>query len=318
MEMVALMGPGGTFDMAVSALQRGCDSVFVGPKGWSRRPASDELDEEEIRDLIHWARPLGKDVRIAINVMPNPEEIPAFLLKVERYALWGAGGVMICDPGCIRLVRERCPDLDIHVSVTAGVFNARDIRFYRELGANIVVIPYRWGAKELEEVRDETGVSLEAFMFQTVKRGRICPGRCYSSSYFLIAHERDAAGKDHHVGSASRGGSCHRICRAKWDLAIDEQGISGHPDLKASPELLLWEMPDYVRLGVDRFKIPGRERSVQLVGDICDFYRRALDHVLAGDDDVSGFADEWNEIRVRWTRERCRRDDTRIAHAQAS
>jgi putative protease len=315
--MVALMGPGGTFDMAVTALERGCDSVFVGPKGWSRRPASDELEEEEIRDLIQWAQRLGKDVRIAINVMPSPDEIPAFLLKVERYALWGAGGVMICDPGCIRQVRERCPGLDIHVSVTAGVFNSRDIRFYSELGANIVVIPYRWGTAELEEINDPH-MRLEAFLFQTVKRGRICPGRCYSSSYFLIAHERDDAGKDHFVGSASRGGSCHRICRAKWDLAIDGRGLSGHPDLKASPELLLWEMPDYVRLGVDRFKIPGREHSATLVGDICDFYRRALDHILAGDEDVSGFAEEWNEIRARWTRERCRRDDGRIAHAQAS
>ena len=316
--MVALMGPGGTFEMAVAALERGCDSVFVGPRGWSRRPASDELDDEEIRDLIQWAQPRNKDIRVAINVMPSPDEIPAFLSKVERYARWGAGGVMICDPGCIQLVRERCPELDIHVSVTAGIFNLRDIRFYRDLGANIVVIPYRWGTTELEEIRDQTQVRLEAFMFQTVKRGRICPGRCYSSSYFLISHERDEAGKDHFVGSASRGGSCHRICRAKWDLRTEERGLMGHPDLKASPELLLWEMPDYVRLGVDRFKIPGRERSVKLVADICGFYRRVLDHVLAGDDDVSPFAAEWDEIRARWTRERGRRDDRRIAHAQGA
>jgi len=316
--MVALMGPGGTFKMAVTALERGCDSVFVGPKGWSRRPASDELEDGEIRDLIQWARPHAKDIRVAINVMPSPDEIPTFLAKTERYAEWGAGGVMICDPGCIKLVRERCPDLDIHVSVTAGIFNARDIHLYRDLGANIVVIPYRWGITELEEIRDQTQVRLEAFMFQSVKRGRICPGRCYSSSYFLIAHDRDQAGKDHFVGSASRGGSCHRICRAKWDLKSDDRGLMGHPDLKASPELLLWEMPDYIKLGVDRFKIPGRERSVELVGDICGFYRRALDHVLDGNDDVTQFAEEWDEIRERWTHERGRRDDGRINHAQAA
>ena len=315
--MVALMGPGGTLKMALSALERGCDSVFVGPKGWSRRPASDELDDAEIHELIQWARPRNKDVRVAINVMPSPEEIPTFLAKVERYARWGAGGVMICDPGCIKLVHDRFPHLDIHVSVTAGIFNVHDIRFYRELGANIVVIPYRWGTAELEEIRDQTGVRLEAFMFESVKRGRICPGRCYSSSYFLIDHDRDASGKDHFVGSASRGGSCHRICRAKWDHNADDRGFLGHPDLKASPDLLLWEMPDYVRLGVDRFKIPGRERSVKLVGDLCAFYRRVLDHVLAGNADVSEFAGEFDDMRDRWTRERTRRDDTRITQAEA-
>ena len=128
--MAVLMGPGGTLDMALTALERGCDSVFVGPKGWSRRPASDELHDEEIRDLLAWAGPRGKDIRVAVNVMPAPEEIPAMLAKIERYAAWGAGGVMLCDPGCIALVRRHLPDLDIHVSVTAGIFNLGDIAFY--------------------------------------------------------------------------------------------------------------------------------------------------------------------------------------------
>jgi putative protease len=54
---------------------------------------------------------------------------------------------------------------------------------------------------------------------------------------------------------------------------------------------------------------------VALVGDICGFYRRALDHVLRGHDDVSGFAGEWDEIRARWTHERGRRDEGRILRA---
>lgn len=315
--MVDLMGPGGTLEMTLAALERGCDSVFVGPKGWSRRPASDELTDGEIREAIVHARRLGKDIRVAVNVMPCPDEIPTFLAKVERYAAWGAAGVMICDPGCIGLVRRSFADLDIHVSVTAGLFNVEDVRFYRELGASIVVIPYRWSAEELQELRGEAGVALEAFLFQTTKHGRICPGRCYSSSYFQVAHVRDAEGKDHFVGSASRGGSCHRICRARWDLAVAGERRADTPELKSTPELLLWEMPQYVALGVSRFKIPGRERSVALVGDVVAFYRRVLDAVLAGSTDVSPFAGEWLEIRERWARERGRRDSTRITQAAA-
>lgn len=316
--MVVLMGPGGTLEMAVTALDRGCDSVFVGPKGWSRRPASDELTDGEIREAIAHASRDGKDVRIAINVMPTPEEIPMFLAKVERFAGWGAGGVMICDPGCVQLVRRHFPSLEIHVSVTAGVFNLEDMRLYRDLGADIVVIPYRWGVAELEAIRDQAGLKLEAFLFQTVKRGRICPGRCYSSSYFHIQHTQDETGKDHFVGSASRGGSCHRICRAEWDLDIGGRRQDGTPDLKATPELLLWEMPDYVALGVSRFKIPGRERSVPLVGEIVAFYRKVLDHVLSGSPDVSAFEDEWRTIRQRWASERGRRDSSRITTAAMS
>lgn len=316
--MVDLMGPGGTLEMAVAALERGCDSVFVGPKGWSRRPASDELTDGEIREVIGHARALGKDVRVAVNVMPCPHEIPRFLAKVDRYAAWGAAGVMICDPGCIALVRRSFPDLDVHVSVTAGIFNVEDVRFYRELGANIVVIPYRWSVAELSEIRGEPGVAMEAFLFQTAQRGRICPGRCYSSSYFRIAHDRDAEGKDHFVGSASRGGSCHRVCRARWDLAVAGDRRAETPELKSTPELLLWEMPEYVALGVSRFKIPGRERSVALVSDVVAFYRRVLDHVLGGGTDVSPFDGEWLEIRDRWAHERVRRDTSRVGTAAAA
>ncbi|MFY9329473.1 MAG: peptidase U32 family protein [Georgfuchsia sp.] len=310
-----LMAPGGTLDMAISAFEHGADSVYVGPKGWSRRPTTDELEDGEMIDLFSHAKSVGKDVRIAINVMPCPEEIQAFLRKVEFCAKLGAGGVMICDPGCIRLVRSHFPDLDIHVSVTAGVFNLEDIHFYREMGANLVVLPYRWGTAEFTEVKDCPGMLMEAFLFQSQHRGRICPGRCYSSSYFHIRHETDAKQKDHFVGSASRGGSCYRICRGKWQLMVAEHTHHDSPVLKGSPELLLWELPEYIAGGVARFKIPGRERSTSLVVSIVGFYRRVLDHVLTGNQDISAFAEEWTAIKGRWEKERGRRDDDRIDQA---
>lgn len=314
--MTVLMAPGGTLDMALSAFERGADSVFVGPKGWSRRPASDELTDAEIEELIRQAKLQGKDVRIAINVMPAPSEVDAFLAKIEPYAEWGAGGVMVCDPGLIPLVRKRFPQLEIHVSVTAGVFNTEDIGFYDELGADYVVLPYRWGVAEAEEIRRASPMKLEAFMFQTSHRGRICPGRCYSSSYFHVKHFRDEDAKDHFVGSASRGGSCYRICRVEWSLRSGDYQHPQAPTLKSSPELLLWELPEYVAMGVERFKIPGRERSPGLVADIVGFYRRALDHVLAGNPNMCGFASEWEDLKARWTGERTGRDDDRVVRAE--
>lgn len=314
--MSVLMAPGGTLEMAVLSLESGADSVFVGPRGWSRRPASDELDDGEIRELISHASAMNKDVRIAINVMPAPSEVEAFLARVDQFAAWGAGGVMICDPGLIPHVRQRCPDLDIHVSVTAGVFNVDDIKFYDDIGADYVVLPYRWGVAEAAQIRAASPMKLEAFMFQSTHRGRICPGRCYSSSYFHVKHFVDEQAKDHFVGSASRGGSCYRICRAQWALHAGARLHPEAPRLKTSPELLLWELPEYVAMGVERFKIPGRERSAGLVVEIVGFYRRVLDHVLAGNHDVSGFAGEWMALKEQWSGARIARDDGLVAGAE--
>ncbi len=313
--MSILMAPGGTLEMAVLSLEGGADSVYVGPRGWSRRPASDELDDGEIRELIAHASAIHKDVRIAINVMPAPSEVEAFLAKVDDFAAWGAGGVMICDPGLIPLVRQRCPNLDIHVSVTAGVFNVDDVRFYDAIGADYIVLPYRCGVAEAAEIRAASPMKLEAFMFQTSHRGRICPGRCYSSSYFHVKHFHDNQSKDHFVGSASRGGSCFRICRAQWELRAGTHLHPEAPHLKASPELLLWELPEYVAMGVERFKIPGRERSASLIVDIVGFYRRVLNQVFAGDNDVSSFAAEWMSLKEQWNGARSARDDGLVAGA---
>ncbi len=302
--------------MALNAFERGADSVFVGPKGWSRRPESDELTDDEIRELTEEARRQGKDVRVAINVMPAPSEVDAFMAKVEPFAKWGVGGIMVCDPGLIPLVRSRFPDLEIHVSVTAGVFNTEDVTFYDELGADYIVLPYRWGVEEAAEVRRASPMKLEAFMFQTSHRGRICPGRCYSSSYFHVKHFTDADNKDHFVGSASRGGSCYRICRVEWSLKSGNYQHPEAPTLKSSPELLLWELPEYVQMGVERFKIPGRERSPELVSDIVGFYRRALDHVLAGNQSLCAFVSEWEYLKARWTGERTGRDGGRVESAE--
>ncbi|HJV24333.1 MAG TPA: peptidase U32 family protein [Aromatoleum sp.] len=313
--MTVLMAPGGTLEMATASLARGADSVYVGPRGWSRRPATDELDDGAIAELIAEAGRDGKDVRVAINVMPAPDEVGLFLDRVATFAAIGAAGVMICDPGLIPLVRQAFPTLDIHVSVTAGVFNVEDVRFYDQLGADYVVLPYRWGVEEAAQIRVASPMKLEAFLFQNPHRGRICPGRCYSSSYFHVKHLRGDDNKDLYLGSAARGGSCYRICRGQWSLTAGGQAHPDSPRLKSSPELLLWEVPEYIAMGVERFKVPGRERSTPLVADIVGFYRRVIDAALAGDG-VDGFALEWLELKARWTGEREHRDDTRILGAE--
>jgi len=319
---VKLMAPGGTKAMAIAALEAGADSVFVGPLGWSRRPKSDELNDAEMAEVIEYGVAQHKDIRVAINVMPSPREMGLFLGKIEQLAKLGAQGVMLCDPGCMREVRQRFPELEIHVSVTAGLFNREDIHLYRELGADIIVIPYRWGQSEIAQIRDDAGVLLEAFLFQTPERSWICPGRCYASSFFHIAHKSDPSSKDHFIGSASRGGSCHRICRSDWQMMRGAENLGGdlfaeRQNLKSSPELLLWELPRYLELGVSRLKIPGRERSVELVVAITAFYRRVVDQILAGNGELHNFEPEWQALKGRWEREKRKRDSKQVSLALA-
>jgi len=317
--MTKLLAPGGTKEMALLALEAGADAVYVGAMGWSRRPPEDELTDEEIKEVYAVASDTGKEVKVALNTLPGPKEIPLLLKKVETYRTWGLNGFIMNDPGCIRQVRRHFPHVDIHASVTCAVANREDIRFYREIGATFIILSYRWGIEiaDIKRIKQEVDVSVEAFLFQPLQQGIICPGKCTMSSYFKFEHYVDAEGKDHYFGSSNRGGSCHRVCQAGWDVSGLDGPTRKKVSLKTNPTLLLWELPDYVRAGVDYLKIPGREHPEGLMRDITAFYRKVLDEVLTVPDGVSlqRFLPEWEELKKRWVVERGKRDRRRLSEA---
>jgi len=153
-------------------------------------------------------------------------------------------------------------------------------------------------------------VGIEIFLFQPLHEGILCTGKCTMSSYLATSRSVDAEGKDHFLGSANRGGSCRRVCRARWNLTIEEKPYTEEVELKEDANLLLWDLPGYVlHAGVEYLKIQGRERSVPLVRDIVRFYRKVVDSIItsSGEISVEGFAPEWQELRKRWEHEREKR-----------
>ena len=57
--MMELLAPGGSIEMVREALAAGADSVYVGPRGWSRREAAYELSHDEVLEAIGRAHDAG-------------------------------------------------------------------------------------------------------------------------------------------------------------------------------------------------------------------------------------------------------------------
>lgn len=314
--MAIMMAPGGTPEMARAVIDEGADAVYVGVVGWSRRGAQDELNDDEIRDTIDYAAARGKEVRIVVNTLPSSTELPMFIERVERYAQWGAKGFMISDLGAMRMVKERLPDVHIHTSVGCGITNYEDVKFLGDIGATYVVLPYRLSVGEIREIKQHGKAGIEVFLFKTPSGGKICPGKCNMSSYFSFRRWLDSQGKDHFFGSASRGGDCLRVCQTDWDFKVEESSQRLPMTIKTNPALWLDELPDYLAAGVDCLKVPGRDRSANLVRDITRTYRRAVDLILGSDHpDLSGFAQELEILRGRWQVERHKRDNRLLSEA---
>ena len=68
--MVELLASGGTLEMARAAFDNGADAVYVGAKGWSRRRALYEMDDDQVVEAARLARARGKILRVAFNTPP--------------------------------------------------------------------------------------------------------------------------------------------------------------------------------------------------------------------------------------------------------
>src|SRR5574337_1080345 len=77
------------------------------------------------------------------------------------------------------------------------------------------------------------------------------------SSYLVYKEWSDGA-DDEVIGSANRGArGCSRVCQGGWDVAGSDGEFDGKSTLRNDPFLQLWELPGFIKAGVDYLKIQG-------------------------------------------------------------
>jgi len=119
--MTELLSPGGSMEMVQDALAAGADSVYVGPRGWSRREATYELSHDQILEAIQRAHDRGARLRVALNTDIEAADHAELMRKVEAYARGGVDGFIMKSHGAMREVHARFPEITIHASVTSTV-----------------------------------------------------------------------------------------------------------------------------------------------------------------------------------------------------
>lgn len=303
--MAELLASGGTVEMARVVLDNGADAVYVGAKGWSRRRAQYEMDDEEVIASARYARSLGKILRVAFNTLPSSSEVPLLLAKAERFVGAGIRDFILTDVGAMRALAERFPGVQIHASIGCTIVNAEDARFYKEAGAAQVVTECRMDREEMRKIRQEVGVGVEVLVHATTCYTYL--GRCTMSSYTRQEWRFDEEGKNHFLGSPNRGGLCYRVCLTEWDQRGEDGSVeAGRVVLPNLAYFLVDDIPALIDLGVTTIKIQGREYSVPLVGNMVRFYRDLIDSYLR---DRSSFRMEaWKERMAGIV---CARDDER-------
>ena len=263
--MIELLSPAGDFERLKFALRYGADAVYIGGKNYSLRANAINFTNEEIKEATKFAHSLNKKVYVTVNIVLHDENIDG----LKEYLLFldsvNVDAIIVSDIYIMSLWKELNLKMELHVSTQASTLNKETALFYKELGASRVVLAREASEQDIKEIKDYTGLDLEAFI-----HGAMCTsisGRCIMSNY---ATNRDA----------NRGG-CAQVCR--WNFAIDdENGNELGENYQMCPKDLNMAIyiKDMIDAGVNSFKIEGRMRSIYYIATVLSSYRKIIDDVI--------------------------------------
>jgi putative protease len=305
MATTELLAPAGTLTNLRYAIAYGADAVYAGMPRYSLRVRNNDFHKlDNIATGISEVHRAGKAFYLATNVLPHDAKIKTFIRDMEPVIELGPDALIMADPGLILMVRERWPEMPIHLSVQANTMNTASVRFWQAQGIERIVLSRELSLDQIEEIRQQCpDMELEVFV-----HGALCiaySGRCLLSGYF---NHRDA-----------NQGTCTNSCR--WDYKVknatedisgdihvempqpaepsgsvylleesqrpgehlpieeDEHGtyIMNSKDLRA-----LEHVERLVNMGIESLKIEGRTKSHYYVARTAQVYRQAIDDALAG------------------------------------
>ncbi|MGB5254268.1 MAG: tRNA 5-hydroxyuridine modification protein YegQ [Sedimenticolaceae bacterium] len=298
-----LLAPAGTLRNMRYAFAYGADAVYAGMPRYSLRVRNNDFLEDNLRIGIDEAHRQGRQFFVATNVMPHGAKLKTFLDDIAPVVAMRPDALIMADPGLIMLVRERWPEMPIHLSVQANTVNAAGVKFWQSVGLTRVILSRELSLDEVADIRQACpDMEIEVFV-----HGALCiaySGRCLLSGYF---NHRDA-----------NQGTCTNSCR--WDYKIAREDLDAvaeiplteikrHP--KADEVYYLEErerpgefMPIFedehgtyimnsrdlravehvqrlTEIGVDCLKIEGRTKSHYYTARTTQVYRRAIDDAVA-------------------------------------
>jgi U32 family peptidase len=296
-----LLSPAGTLKHMRYAFAYGADAVYAGQPRYSLRVRNNEFTVEKLQQGISEAHAMGKKFFIASNLLPHDNKVKNYLRDMEPIIDIKPDALIMADPGLIMLIREKWPDVPVHLSVQANTLNSAAVKFWQSLGLTRVILSRELSLDEIENIRQQCpDMELEVFV-----HGALCiafSGRCLLSGYF---NHRDA-----------NQGACTNSCRWKYDLheaketeAGDYEKISSANSEQAflleekerPGELMPIEEDEHgsyimnskdlravqhvqrlTEMGIDSLKIEGRTKSYFYAARTAQIYRQAIEDTIAG------------------------------------
>ena len=216
MKAPELLLPAGGLERMRAAYDFGADAVYAGSPRYSLRARNNEFAKLDVLEQgIKEAHERNKKFFLTVNTLPHNSKLKTFVADMEPLIAMKPDALIMADPGLIMTVREKWPDMPIHLSVQANTTNYWGVKFWEKIGVGRIILSRELSMDEIAEIRQECpGIELEVFI-----HGALCiaySGRCLLSGYF---NHRDP-----------NQGTCTNSCR--WDYKVHDAETDDMGDAK--------------------------------------------------------------------------------------
>jgi len=210
-----LLLPAGSLAKMHAAFDYGADAVYAGQPRYSLRVRNNDFSTlDALQEGIDGAHARGKQFFIASNIFAHNAKLKTYLRDMEPVINMKPDALIMADPGLIMMVRDKWPEVPVHLSVQANAVNWADVKFWHRMGLTRVILSRELSLDEIEEIRQQCPeMELEVFV-----HGALCiaySGRCLLSGYF---NHRDP-----------NQGTCTNSCR--WDYQVKNAAEDATGDL---------------------------------------------------------------------------------------
>lgn len=269
-----LLAPAGNLEKLKIAVQYGADAVFIGGQEYGLRSNADNFTFEEMKEGVEFAKKYGARIYVTTNIFAHNENIDGLEDYILGLKETGIAGIIVADPLIIETCRMLAPEIEIHISTQQSITNWKTAQFWKESGAERVVLAREASAEEIREMKEKVDIEIETFI-----HGAMCiaySGRCTLSNHMTA---RDS----------NRGGCC-QSCRWDYDLYQLEDsktevplfGENDAPFAMSPKDLnLIQAIPQMIELGIDSLKIEGRMKSIHYIATVVSVYRKVIDAYCA-------------------------------------
>lgn len=146
--------PAGNFEKLKYAFAYGADAVYAGVPQFSLRARENGFRDESVVAGIEYTHALGKKFYLTANILAHNRKIKPFLNKIDQMLAAKPDALIMADPGLIDIVKDKHPDVEIHLSVQANVMNWAAVRFWYKAGVRRIILSREVSIDEMKEIKD--------------------------------------------------------------------------------------------------------------------------------------------------------------------